>query len=196
MDRIQFAVVAAIASVTVVCGERVATAQLIQTNVGSTNIGTGFGPPINPSRITLPVPGGRLSIFGGQSSSRSIVSQSASVTTMDGVPGSIVSQQLTPFVTGVTPVVGGRGPGGSGSGSGSGLGSVPVAGSAATQQVVRRISESAAARQNATLQRFLRRAELGQRRGNVRMMRANYRSAMRIADPATAARIAEVLRGR
>ena len=192
MDRIQFAVVAAIASVTVVCGERVATAQLIQTNVGSTNIGTGFGPPINPSRITLPVPGGRLSIFGGQSSSRSIVSQSASVTTMDGVPGSIVSQQLTPFVTGVTPVVGGRGPGG----SGSGLGSVPVAGSAATQQVVRRISESAAARQNATLQRFLRRAELGQRRGNVRMMRANYRSAMRIADPATAARIAEVLRGR
>ena len=190
MDRIQFAVVAAIASVTVVCGERVATAQLIQTNVGSTNIGTGFGPPINPSRITLPVPGGRLSIFGGQSSSRSIVSQSASVTTMDGVPGSIVSQQLTPFVTGVTPVVGGRGPGG------SGLGSVPVAGSAATQQVVRRISESAAAKQNATLQRFLRRAELGQRRGNVRMMRANYRSAMRIADPATAARIAELLRGR
>ena len=118
---------------------------------------------------------GTLSITGGQSSTRSITSQSASVTTMDGYPGQIVNQQLRPFVTGITPVVGDRAVAG------------PVVN--ARDATLNRISQSAAARDNAKLTRYLRRAESAAEKGNARMARANYKMALGLADPVTAAAI-------
>ena len=140
-------------------------------NNGVGNQGAGpllppFGPPINPSRIGISGPNGSLSIYGGQSSSRSITSQSASVTTLDGYPGSIVSQQMTPFVTGITPVVGNQ----------------QNAVAAARNETLRRISESESARQNSELRKYLRRAERGEESGNLRMARANYRLAFGLAN--------------
>lgn len=168
--------------------------QLVTTGVGNSNLQSGFsesfgvdlslrgnnfvfqqgggpllpafGPPINPSRIGIGGPGGGLSIFGGQSSSRSITSQSASVTSLDGTPGSIVSQQLTPFVTGLTPVVGSQ------------TGAV----AAARGETLRRISESQLASRDAKLRTYLRRAERAQESGNLRMARANYRLAFGLAN--------------
>ena len=135
--------------------------------------------PIAVTTIATATTAQSIRITGGQSSNRSITSQSASVTTMDGYPGQIVSQQLRPFVTGVTPVVGGR------------SAAAPIADS--RHATLARISQSAAARSNAKLARYLRRAESATEKGNVRMARANYKLAYGIADPATRAAIQQLI---
>lgn len=50
---------------------------------------------------------GNLGFSFNQGSSRTNVSTTPSVTTMDGVPGTITDQTSRPFVTSITPVVGG-----------------------------------------------------------------------------------------
>jgi len=50
-------------------------------------------------------------ISGGQGSTRSVSSTSASLTLTDGVPGFIAASTLRPFVTGLVPVVGDYGGG-------------------------------------------------------------------------------------
>lgn len=81
------------------------------------NFGGGVVPPFgNPDpnsgiRSGFGFGGGKTSGSIGfnfaQGSSRSISSTTPSITTMDGYPGSITSQTIRPFVTGITPVVGG-----------------------------------------------------------------------------------------
>src|SRR5262249_3418905 len=78
--------------------------------------GAGFGFGLNfPGGI------GFVGIGGVQGSTRSISSGAASLTMMDGVPGSIAAVTQVPFVIGITPVVGGLG-GGIGGGAGGGVG--------------------------------------------------------------------------
>jgi len=107
----------------------------------------------------------------GQSSSRSLSSTSASVTTMDGVPGFIASTVTRPFVTCFMPIVG----------------EYPqpfdAAGYLAYQDQQRRtaIEQSRQQRQERTLQMYLNRAAHAEREGNVRMVRANYRRAIGLA---------------
>lgn len=141
-----------------------------------------FGPPVQPSSIGFNAPGGSLRLFGGQSSSQSIVGTSASVTTMNGVPGMIQDQSLRPFVTGFTPVVGAA--------------NAPLAPIAhARQQTLSRISDAAASAKLEKLQRYLRRAERGEEENNLRMAIANYRLAIGIAPPEIAAQIHRHVRG-
>ena len=135
-----------------------------------------FGPPVVPSSIGLGGPGGSLRLFGGQSSSQSVVGTSASVTTMNGVPGMIQDQTLRPFVTGFTPVVGAA--------------NTPLASIAhAREQTLSRISEAAANAKLEKLQRYLRRAERGEEQENRRMALANYRLALGMAPPSIANQI-------
>lgn len=51
---------------------------------------------------------GSLGFNFAQGSSRTMTSTTPSITTMDGYPGTITSQTIRPFVTGVTPVIGGN----------------------------------------------------------------------------------------
>jgi hypothetical protein len=114
---------------------------------------------------------GNLGLTLGQTSSRSINSTSASVTTMDGVPGFISSTITRPFVTGFTPIVG----------------SYPtIPNHAATiasrdQQQFDRIRQSEQNLKNKSLQKYISRAERAEGEGNKRMARANYRRAIGIA---------------
>ncbi len=64
--------------------------------------GSGFGFTINTGRGSA-----SFNITADQGSSRSLVSQSGSLTLMNGGTGSISATSLRPFVTSVTPVVGG-----------------------------------------------------------------------------------------
>lgn len=145
-----------------------------------------FGPPLNASSVGVGFGGGGVSgglrLFGGQSSSSSLVGTSASVTTLDGAPGQIQSGAVRPFVTGFTPIVG----------------NYPVQpndGIAASRQtVLQSIAESKAAAQNVKLQRYLRRAERADSEGNLRMARANYRLALPLASPPLRAEIIRRLR--
>jgi len=78
--------------------------------------GAGFGFGLN-----FPGGNGFFGITGAQGSTRSISSGAASLTMMDGVPGSIAAVTQVPFVIGFTPVVGGLG-GGIGGGAVGGVG--------------------------------------------------------------------------
>lgn len=60
---------------------------------------------------------GFLSLAAGQGSTRSFVSQTPSLTLMDGQSGIFADQALTPFVIGIVPVVGGYGYGNGGWGN-------------------------------------------------------------------------------
>lgn len=120
--------------------------------------------------------GGSINFNMAQGSSRSISSGSASVTTLDGYPGSISSQTIRPFVTGVTPVIGGYSYGS------------PTTENASNQMFQSHLqSQNAAlqARLNANLQaKQSKAAEAFQRAleadssGNLRKARANYRKAL------------------
>lgn len=158
----------------------------------------GGGAPI-PAPFGAPGNGGGLSGgfgFGGgglsgglgfnfaQGSSRSISSSAASVTTMNGMPGSIQSGTIRPFVTGVTPIVGG-------------YPTIPDTGQVAANIGANQLSalrRSQAARQSKKLDDYLRRAELGEKEGNKRMARANYRSAMALAPEPLRSQIAMHMR--
>ena len=114
---------------------------------------------------------GALGFNFGQSSSQTITSSSASVTTMNGVPGGITSRTVRPFLTGLIPVVGI-------------YPSIPAAGQAAAEQSgqrMARIRDSRAAANYERLQRLLQRIERAEQQGNKRMARANYRTAIAIA---------------
>ena len=155
-----------------------------------------FGPPVNPSSIGVGFPGGGgLRLFGGQSSNRSNVSTTASLTTTDGVPGSIQAQTIRPFVTSFTPVVGGGGafpPGIPYVGPPRTLDFSP--GASMNQTIHRAAQTRAVMRQqietdSAAVRKYVKRAERGESIGNLRMARANYRLALRHANPPTAAQI-------
>jgi hypothetical protein len=63
------------------------------------------------SGISIPLGGGGLSITAEQGFSRGLASNSAMATVPNGVPGFVFGGTMSPFVTGVFPVVAG-GPGG------------------------------------------------------------------------------------
>jgi hypothetical protein len=134
-----------------------------------------FGPQVQPSSIGTGFSGdgfsGGLTLFGGQASTRSISSTSASVTSMNGFPGSIQSGTVRPFVTGFTPVVGD-------------YPMPPVDPTAAIRQAqLDSIALSKMKSQNKRLQQYLERAERAEKSGDIKMARANYRRALMLADP-------------
>ncbi len=113
-------------------------------------------------------PLGTLNFNFGQSSSRSSVSTSAGVTTLDGYPGSIFSGTIRPFVIGFTPVVG----------------DYPVVvdhASQIRQQQLSMLYQSQSDAVDKRLFEYLRRAERAEADGNQRMARANYRRAFALA---------------
>ena len=121
---------------------------------------------------------GNLGLTFNQGSSRSISSTTPSLTTTNGYPGSITSQTMRPFVTGITPVVGGQ---------------VlmptqppqPIAQQtfnayqqAQQNQIQQRAYAQADARQRKALEAF-NRGQKAEAEGNLKMARANYRNALR-----------------
>jgi hypothetical protein len=122
-----------------------------------------------------------LGLNFSQGSSRSIVSQSASVTTMNGMPGYISDQIVRPFVTGVTPVVGGQT-------FYSAMPPLPPSQEAAFRDYqhaqMAALQQRQAEHQNAIQEKAQQTFERGLRAeedGNLRMARANYRNALRTA---------------
>ena len=118
---------------------------------------------------------GSLGFQFGQSSSRSIVSTTPSLTTTNGYPGSISSGVLQPFVIGLTPVVGDYA-----------VATAPMdeARAAAQQRGQAQMSslmQSQIELQNRKLAKYLQRAERAESEGNKRMARANYRLAIGVA---------------
>jgi hypothetical protein len=115
---------------------------------------------------------GSLGLSLGQSSSRSITSTSASVTTLDGVPGFISDTVTRPFVTGFIPIVGDY--------------PQPLDHQAIfaqqQQQAWNRARRSQENIRNRSLEKYLRRAYRAAEEGNKRMSRANFRRAIGIAD--------------
>ena len=97
--------------------------------------------------------------------------QSASLTTLDGVPGFISATVTRPFVIGFTPVVGGY----------PELHQQSNWAASLDQQTLSRIRQSQANLKNKSLQKYLRRAERAEKEGNKRMARANYQAAIGIA---------------
>jgi hypothetical protein len=134
-----------------------------------------FGPQVQPSSIGPGFVGnsfsGGLTLYGGQASTSSISGTSASVTSMDGFPGSIQSGTVRPFVTGFTPVVG-QYP------------MPPIDPTAAIRQTqLDKIAWSKMKSQNERLQQYLERAERAEKSGDLKMARANYRRALMLASP-------------
>jgi hypothetical protein len=118
---------------------------------------------------------GGLRFNFAQGSSRSISSTTPSVTTMNGVPGSMNSGVVRPFVTGLTPVVGDY------AGALAPLESAAQVRQQIGQQQILSLRQSQAALQNKKLDEYLRRIERAETDGNKRMARANYRGAIAIA---------------
>lgn len=135
-----------------------------------------------PGAVNNGLSGGFGSLGGGlsgslrfnfaQGSNQSISSTTPSLTTMDGVPGSISSGVLRPFVTSVTPVVSG----------GPTIVGPPAIIEQVRQQQLSSLRQSHAALQSKKLDQYLRRGELAESEGNKRMARANYRSAIALAN--------------
>lgn len=117
---------------------------------------------------------GNLTLNLGQTSNRSINSSSASVTTMDGVPGYIYNTVTRPFVTGYIPIVG------------SYARAQPFDHQAVfdrqNQQAWDRAHQSQANIRNRSLQKYLSRADRAEKEGDKKMARANFRRAIRLAD--------------
>lgn len=115
---------------------------------------------------------GGLGLNLGQTSSRSITSTSASVTTMDGFPGFISNTVTRPFVTGVVPIVGDY--------------PQPIDHQSIfaerNQQAWDRARRSQTTLRNQSLDKYLRRAYRAQQQGDKKMARANYRRAIRLAN--------------
>ena len=109
---------------------------------------------------------GHLNFNFAQGSSRSMTTGGASVTTMDGFPGSIQSQTLRPFVTGVTPIVSSS--------------SFSNAETIQNQRQLASLRQSQVALANKKLQSHLQRAETAFDNGRYKMARANLKSALRL----------------
>lgn len=118
---------------------------------------------------------GSLGFHFAQGSSRSITSTTPSLTTTDGIPGSISSGVVRPFVIGFTPVVGNF------EGALAPLNSANHAAEEMRAQQLSSLRQSQAVLQNRRLEQYLRRAARAESDGNKRMARANYRSAIAIA---------------
>ncbi len=180
----------------------------VQWSLRAPNFRAQFGgPPLRPPFGGQAAPGlqtgfgfagggvsGSLGLSLAQGSSRSISSTSASVTALDGYPGSISSQTIRPFVTGVTPIV-----------SGGGYGS-PTTDNAG-QQMFRSHQHAQAAKlnsiSNGKLESKQRRAEQAFQRaqraeasGNLKMARANYRIALRYDQGPLRAQILAAIRAK
>ncbi|GEM_PF-1590548 len=123
---------------------------------------------------------GRIGFGFAQGSHRSIVGAAPSLTVTEGQPGHFFSGQVSPFVTGLRPVVGN-------------YPTIvdPVAAAARQQQHAQlsAIVEGQAQMQNDHLRRYLKRAEIAESEGNLKMARANYRLAMPLAPPPLRLRI-------
>ena len=122
-----------------------------------------------------------LNLTWSQSSGRSLTSTSGGVTSIQGYPASIVSQTSRPFVTGVTPVVSDFTGGGS------------DVGGAQRRQVIAQIATAKRQRMERQLRRTLVRAQRAAEKRDWRAARANYRTALRMADLPTAAAIRQQL---
>lgn len=118
---------------------------------------------------------GNLGFNFSQGSSQSISSTSASLTTMDGEPGSIQATVIRPFVTGVTPIVGDY------QQALAPLNRAAAEAELRGQYQFQQLRQSQATLQQRKLAQYLRRAEQAEADGNTRMARANYRSAIAIA---------------
>ncbi len=118
---------------------------------------------------------GQLGFRFGQSSSRSSVSTTPSLTTTDGYPGSISSGVVRPFVIGFTPVVGQLD-----------QATAPLQQASAAQRQIGQTQRSKLLKSQIELEdrklaKYLQRAERAEADGNKRMARANYRLAIGIA---------------
>ena len=118
---------------------------------------------------------GSLGFQFGQSSSQSIVSTTPSLTTMNGMPGSISVGVIQPFVTGFTPVVGDY------VGATAPLDQVDMAGQQMAQSQMSSLLQSQINLQDRKLAQYLQRAERAESEGNKKVARANYRLAIGIA---------------
>ena len=148
------------------------------------------GPPLLPAfggadpncrfarRCWIPRGGlsGSLGFSFAQGSNRSSVSTAPSVTTMNGVPGTISSQTISPFVTGITPVVGGYSYGNPTQDNVSNqmFQSHQASQAAYLQSRLNANAKAKQERANVAFERAVRADE----QGNLRMARANYRIAL------------------
>lgn len=140
-------------------------------------------PPFGPVDPNSGLAGGFAQNFGNgvsgslgfnfyQGSNRSNVSTTPSITTLDGYPGVIQSGTVRTFVTGFTPIVG----------------DYPVipdphqVHADAAQYAFDRARASEQRRYEKRLQKYLYRIETAEAEGDLRMARANYRNAIRIAN--------------
>ncbi|QEG39752.1 hypothetical protein [Roseimaritima ulvae] len=105
----------------------------------------------------------------GQSSDRSMVGVAPSLTVTPGMPGHFFSGQVSPFVTGVRPVVG----------------QSPAIAAAQLQQRQQWAAsvEANAQRQTEKLRQCLQRGMRAEQEGDIKTARANYRRAMSWAAP-------------
>lgn len=119
---------------------------------------------------------GSLGFNFAQGSHRSMTSTTPSVTTMNGYPGTITSQTIRPFVTGVTPIVGGNA---YGAPTSENLSSQMFNSHQRAQamQMRSRLTAGAQAKQNRAAEAF-NRGLLADSEGNLRKARANYRRAL------------------
>jgi hypothetical protein len=92
---------------------------------------------------------------------------------MDGQPGSIFSGTITPFVIDLTPVVGNYPTGPS---------ELAAFASAAQTERLSSIAHARMQRNHERLTSYLRRAERASSEGDMKMARANYSLALRMAD--------------
>lgn len=137
---------------------------------------------------------GSLNFNFAQGSSRSITSTTPSITTMNGYPGSISSGTVRPFVTGITPVVGGNSYG------------QPVNENVSSQmfqshqqaqamQLRGRVQANLQAKQSRADEAF-RRAIAAESEGDLKTARANYRKALAADQGPLRIQIIEKMRAR
>ncbi|MCA9138487.1 MAG: hypothetical protein KDB00_17065 [Planctomycetales bacterium] len=137
---------------------------------------------------------GSLAFNFAQGSGQSITSTTPSITTMNGFPGAISSGTIRPFVTGVTPVVGGYSYG------------QPVTENFSNQmfdayqqaqarQLRQRAQASVDAQQRRAEEAF-RRGMAAESDGDLKMARANYRKALSVDQGPLRDQIIEKMRAR
>ena len=156
-----------------VTADRIRLIFFFTISLGSCSVALAQFPPPQ-IQTTVPLQGGSVGFEFGQGSRSILSSTSASITTLDGYPGSISVGTIRPFVTGVTPIVGDYR---------AAMPSSPVINQYYQRQQAYRHSQmlqAAKAQQQQTL-RALRRAQRAEEEGNLRMARANYRRALATA---------------
>ena len=123
---------------------------------------------------------GNLGLNLAQGSTRTNVSTTPSLTTMDGVPGSISDQTMRPFVTSITPVVGNRWLMPTQPPRNEGQDMLNSYQKAQQAQLQQRMQANYDAKQKKALADF-NRGQRAEAEGNLKMARANYRRALQSA---------------